>query len=68
MPDDEVRAETTPMVVVALGGHAFMQQDEAGTHEDHRRNARVICEQLMTLVERDYRLVITSATARRSAH
>jgi len=45
--------------VVALGGHAFMQPGEAGTHEEHRRNAHVICEQLMTLVERDYQLVIT---------
>jgi carbamate kinase len=36
-----------------------MQPGEAGTHEDHHRNARVMCEQLMTLVERDYQLVIT---------
>lgn len=47
------------MVVVALGGHAFMQAGEAGTHEEHRRNADAICEQLMTLVERGYHLVIT---------
>jgi carbamate kinase len=45
--------------LVALGGHAFMRQGESGTHEEHRRNARAICRQLMTLVERDYHLVIT---------
>jgi carbamate kinase len=45
--------------VVALGGHAFMQHGERGTHEEHIRNARAICEQLMTLVEHNYRLVIT---------
>jgi carbamate kinase len=48
-----------PTAVVALGGHAFMQRGEAGTHEEHICNTRTICEQLMTLVERDYRLVIT---------
>ena len=36
-----------------------MQRGQVGTHEEHLANARVICEQLMTLVERDYRLVIT---------
>lgn len=48
-----------PLVVVALGGHAFMAKGEIGTHEEHLRNAGAICEQLMTLVERGYRLVIT---------
>ncbi|MHC5005647.1 MAG: carbamate kinase [Planctomycetota bacterium] len=53
------RAGATPTALVALGGHAFMQPGEAGTHEQHIHNARKICEQLMTLVERDYHLVIT---------
>ncbi len=53
------RRGAPPTVVVALGGHAFMQPGEAGTHEEHARNARAIGEGLMTLVERDYRLVIT---------
>jgi carbamate kinase len=39
--------------VVALGGHAFMRQGEAGSHEEHLHNARTICDQLMTLVQRD---------------
>ncbi len=53
------RSAAPPTVVVALGGHAFMQPGELGSHDEHLRNTRSICEQLMTLVERDYRLVIT---------
>jgi carbamate kinase len=49
----------SPTAVVALGGHAFMRRGEVGSHEEHIRNARTICDQLMTLVQRDYRLVIT---------
>jgi carbamate kinase len=48
-----------PMALVAMGGHAFMQGDEKGTIEDHERNATVIARALMTLVERDYHLVVT---------
>lgn len=36
-----------------------MQPGEPGTHADHVANARVITRQLMTLVNRGYRLVIT---------
>jgi carbamate kinase len=42
-----------------MGGHAFAQKDEIGTIEDHRRNAEAIADVVMTLVERDYRLIIT---------
>ncbi len=59
MADETKHAGTPPLVVVALGGHAFMQPGEDGTHEQHLRNAEHICERLMTLVERGYRLVIT---------
>jgi carbamate kinase len=48
-----------PIVLVAMGGHAFMQRGEAGDIRDHERNAAAICESLMTLVERNYNLVIT---------
>lgn len=48
-----------PTVVVAMGGHAFLQPGERGTHEEHARNARQVCHQLMTLVERGYNIVIT---------
>lgn len=48
-----------PTVVVAMGGHAFIQPGEKGDHADHARNARLICKQLMVLVERGYNVVIT---------
>jgi carbamate kinase len=49
----------TPTVVVAMGGHAFMQPGERGTHDEQTRNARTICRELMTFVERGYNLVLT---------
>ncbi len=55
MSDDE----HVPIVLVAMGGHAFMQKGEKGTIEDHERNADVIASLLMTLVDRGYHLVIT---------
>jgi len=48
-----------PIVLVAMGGHAFMQKGEKGTIEDHERNAEKIASLLMTLVDRGYHLVIT---------
>lgn len=48
-----------PMVVVAMGGHAFMLAGETGTYAETMRNARAICQQLMTLVERGYNVVVT---------
>jgi carbamate kinase len=48
-----------PTVVVAMGGHAFIMPGEKGTYEDHVRNAKAICAQLMVLVERGYNIVIT---------
>jgi carbamate kinase len=42
-----------------MGGHAFMQGDEPGTIEDHERNAETIARSLMTLVDRDYHMVVT---------
>ncbi|MCG8424412.1 MAG: carbamate kinase [Proteobacteria bacterium] len=46
-------------VVVAMGGHAFMQPGQRGTHAQHVANGRMICHQIMTLVERGYNVVIT---------
>jgi carbamate kinase len=48
-----------PIVLVAMGGHAFMQPGEKGTIEDHERNAARIASLLMTLVERNYYICIT---------
>lgn len=50
---------TKPIVLVAMGGHAFMQKGERGTIEEHERNAAEIARLLMTLVEKEYQLVIT---------
>jgi len=48
-----------PIVLVAMGGHAFMQKGEKGTIEEHERNAEEIARLLMTLVEKEYHLVIS---------
>jgi len=47
-----------PIVLVALGGHAFMQRGEKGTIQEHERNARAICQRLMILVERGFNIII----------
>jgi carbamate kinase len=47
------------IVLVAMGGHAFIKKDETGTIQEHERNADAICASLMTLVRRGYNLVIT---------
>jgi carbamate kinase len=52
------RTENRSTVVLAMGGHAFIRQGEAGTHQDHERNARAICAMVMTLVERGHNLII----------
>ncbi len=46
-------------VVVALGGNALIHAGGEGTVEEQRRNAETICGCLMTLVERDYNLIVT---------
>jgi len=48
-----------PLVLVAMGGHAFIRDGERGTIDDHERNAATIAALLMTLVERDYQLIVT---------
>lgn len=48
-----------PTAVVAVGGHAFMLKGEVGTIEEHWRNADVLCDRLMTFVDRGYNLAIT---------
>lgn len=52
-------AESNKIVLVAMGGHAFLQEGQRGTFEEQAQNADRIAELLMTLVERDFRLVIT---------
>ena len=57
--DLQAGGDGRPIVLVAMGGHAFMQRGEKGTIEEHVRNAEGIASLLMTLVERDYHLLIT---------
>ena len=42
-----------------MGGHAFMQPGEAGTIDEHEKNAAKIATLLMTLVERNYYICVT---------
>ena len=57
-----------PIALVAMGGHAFIQSGESGTIEDHERNAQNIATVLMTLVERDYRIIITHGNGPQVGH
>jgi carbamate kinase len=47
------------MVLVALGGNALIRAGESGTVQEQEQNAEAICGYLMTLVERDYNIIIT---------
>lgn len=47
------------MVLVALGGNALIRQGEKGDIDVQEKNANEIVGYLMTLVERDYNIVIT---------
>jgi carbamate kinase len=47
------------MVLVALGGNALIRSGQGGTIEEQERNADEICGCLMSLVQRDYNLVVT---------
>jgi carbamate kinase len=57
-----------PIVMVAMGGHAFIKPGEKGTIEDHWRNAESICDRLMVLVDRGYNLVITHGNGPQVGH
>ena len=52
-------AKEKPIVLVALGGHAFMLKGETGTVEEQERNGAMICRQLQDLLEKGYKLVVT---------
>lgn len=48
-----------PTAVLAMGGHAFIQPGQRGTEEEQEQSARRLCAQVLTLIERDYNLIIT---------
>jgi carbamate kinase len=53
------KRDTPPLVLVALGGHAFIQIGEPGTFDVHVRNAASICRTLADMVAAGYNIVIT---------
>lgn len=57
-----------PIVMVAMGGHAFMKPGQLGTIHQHVENAAMICEKLMVLVERGYNIVITHGNGPQVGH
>lgn len=48
-----------PIVLAALGGHAFMKHREDGSVDVHEKNAAAICKTLADLVDGKYNVVIT---------
>lgn len=46
-------------VLVALGGNALIRAGETGSVEEQERNAETICNYLMSLVDRDYNIILT---------
>ena len=57
-----------PIVVVALGGHAFMASGEDACVEIYEQRAAQICDHLMTLVGRNYNMVITHGNGPQVGH
>jgi len=47
------------LAVVAFGGNALLRGDQAGTIEQQEQNALDTCERLLTLINRDYNVVLT---------
>ena len=55
---DIYRTDRT-MALVALGGNALIRLGEKGTIEEQEKNAKEICGYLMSLVRRDYNIIMT---------
>ena len=47
------------LAVVAFGGNALLRGDQLGTIEEQEQNALDTCERLLTLINRDYNVVLT---------
>jgi carbamate kinase len=47
------------LVVIALGGNAILQPGQKGTAEEQLENVRATCQQIVTLLEEGYRVVLT---------
>jgi len=46
-------------IVVALGGNAIKKAQEKGTFEEQLRNVRETCKQILEIIKRGYKVVIT---------
>jgi len=46
-------------ILVALGGNAIKKADEKGTYEEQMRNVKETCRQIVELIKRGHRIVIT---------
>ncbi len=54
---DEVRGMKS--LVIALGGNAIKKAEEEGTYEEQLRNVKETCKQILEVILRGYRVVIT---------
>ena len=57
-----------PIVMVAMGGHAFMKPGRWARVDEHVGTPTTICDRLMVLVERGYNLVITHGNGPQVGH
>ena len=48
-----------PLVVIALGGNAIIRGKQTGTFEEQVQNITDTCEQIMKIIKKGYRIVIT---------
>jgi carbamate kinase len=48
-----------PLVVVALGGNAIIRGKQRGTYEEQVQNITETCKQIMKIIKKGYRVVIT---------
>ena len=46
-------------IVIALGGNALAQENQRGTHEEMTANIKVVCKELMRIIDTGHQLVIT---------
>ena len=54
---DEVHGMNS--LVIALGGNAIKKAEEEGTYEEQLRNVKETCKQILEVIVRGYRVVIT---------
>jgi len=58
-PPSSATDSKPPTVVVAMGGHAFVREGQVADDAAHTENARKMCRELMTFLDRGYNVVIT---------